>query len=264
MKPTGSIYLHCDHHACHYLKIEMDRIFGIKNFQSDITWRRCNGGKGSTIYSNNSDRILFYTRGSEFTFNKPYVAYSEKKLLRFKNDDHDGRGRYGGGHQLHVTSGKGYKYALGLGERVPEFGYRIIEDEMRKRIKDNRISVSPGAYVTEKNYLSEFQGKDIDDIWEDILFVMGNESLGYPTQKPEALLVRIILASSNEGDIVLDPFSGSGTTLKVARRLNRKFIGIDINPNAIKLCGGIDVIRLPNQGARQIIEDAKIDDDIFA
>jgi len=177
LKETGSIYVHCDWHASHYLKQVMDEVFGYDNFQNEIIWSYGVGGVSKERWARKHDSILFYTKSDKYTFNVDAVRepYREKAKVMYK-----------------IIDGKQYlrKHPLG---RVPQ------------------------------------------DVWDvPSLTNTAKERLGYPTQKPEALLDKIIKASSNEGDIVLDPFCGCGTTLASAKRLNRKWIGIDISRNA---CG---------------------------
>lgn len=184
LKPTGSIYLHCDWHAHAYLKVEMDRIFGMDKFQNEIIWCYNVPVNSHNRFCRKHDTILFYTKGKQWTFN-----------------ENDVRVPYGDW----ATGIKSYK--------TKSFGL-----EKAKEIELNT------------------KGKLCPDYWYiDILGSNAKERLGYPTQKPEKLLDRIIKASSNPGDIILDPFCGAGTTLAVAKKLNRKWIGIDKNPDAIKI-----------------------------
>lgn len=191
LKDTGSIYLHCDPTASHYLKILMDAIFGARNFQNEIVWHYTVGGKSLRRFARKHDIILFYTKSENFTFNGKAVGVPRKT----------------GTHS---------------------FGGKIGVDEHGRRYQDKRTK--EGKYY--RYYLDE--GKVPEDVWLlESIQSQDKERLGYPTQKPEALLERIIKASSNEGDVVLDPFCGCGTTLVVAHRLNRKWIGIDITHLAI-------------------------------
>ncbi len=226
LKPTGSIYLHCDHHAVHYLKIEMDRIFGMNNFKTQITWKRCLPKGNAKTFANNSDYILYYVKSKNFTFNIQYNEYSPEMLKNFKYDDNDGRGLY----QLQpVSAPNGKEYDLGYGEKMPKGGYRWLKETMIKKINDNRIIIKPGKTPRQKLYLLESKGVPHDNIWTDITNVLNPI---YPTEKPEKLLNRIIKSSSNPGDIVFDPFCGCATTVLVAKNLNRQYIGIDISPKA--------------------------------
>ena len=221
LKPTGSIYLHCDWHATHRLRVLMDAIFQPRNFRNEIAWRRTPfAGSSKALarqFPRSHDSLLFYSNGDNWTWNQPTKPYSNEYLARFKWDDGDGRGPY-------------RKTLL-----------KTYSEETFDRLKaDNRL-IEPtrqGAKWSYKQYLSESSGTvQVDDVWTDINSInpVARERLGYPTQKPESLLERIISASSNEGDIVLDPFCGCGTTIAVAHRLKRKWIGIDISPTAVGL-----------------------------
>jgi site-specific DNA-methyltransferase (adenine-specific) len=218
LKPTGSFYLHCDPTASHYLKVVLDQVFGVKNFRSEIIWKRAvSSGSSKTIakkFPTNHDILLYYTKSDNHIFNPIFEGYSEKYLSRFKYQDEHG------------------KYRLNALKTYSVEKYEQLE-------KEGRI-VYPGsknAVPSYKQYLRESKGVLFDDIWTDIppINPMAKERLGYPTQKPEALLERIIKASSNEGDVVLDAFAGCGTTIAVAERLKRRWIGIDITHLAIAL-----------------------------
>lgn len=215
LKNTGSIYLHCDSTASHYLKIVMDAVFEKKNFRNEIVWKRGHSFKHSgDQFPRVHDVILLYSKSTKVIFNKTFVEYEEGTLRNYTYDDNDGRG----------------KYRL---QALRTYG----EDTIKKLEEDNRIYVTSSGKKWLKQYLAQKEGKSVDDFWGDIrsLEVMRKEQLGYPTQKPEALLERIINASSNEGDWVLDPFCGCGTTVAVSEMLNRKWVGIDITSLAINL-----------------------------
>ncbi|MDR0927394.1 MAG: restriction endonuclease [Ignavibacteria bacterium] len=220
LKPTGSFYLHCDQTVSHYLKLLLDGVFVSPNgtFKNEIIWKRgtMKGGKSkSHQYARNHDVILFYTKGIDYTFNKPFIDFSEDYKKRFKYNDDDGRGFY--------------RKDQPIGPRT--------EMKLEKLKKEGRVFTDKDGKLKIKHYLNDYEGVAVDDNWIDIkeINVMAKERLGYPTQKPEALLERIILASSNEGDVILDAFCGCGTTIAVAQRLNRKWIGIDITYNAIAI-----------------------------
>lgn len=221
LKPTGSMYIHCDPTMSHYLKVLLDATFDARCFRNEIIWKRTpfKGSSKSRAQQlpRSHDVILFYTKGDTWTWNAPTVGYTDKYLSRFKQDDNDGRGPY------RSTSLK--TYSTETFERLQE---------------DDRLipPSSPGAGWNYKQYLSESPGfTQVDDIWDDInaLNPMAKERLGYPTQKPVALLERIIAASSNEGDVVLDPFCGCGTTVDAAQKLGRRWLGIDVTYTAIDL-----------------------------
>ena len=194
LKDTGSLYLHCDSKASHYLKLMLDTIFGIKQFRNEIIWRRTGGQSNQAkLYATVHDTIFFYTKTNHYKFTLQYLPLSDSSIKRYNKTDKDGR--------------KYYNHCGG------------------KRSEKKRY------------YLDKSPGKRLNTIWDDIhMSSISPERLGYPTQKPRALYERIIKASSNEGDIVLDPFCGSGTTLDAAQTLGRNYIGIDQNPEAIEIC----------------------------
>lgn len=216
LKKTGSIYLHCDPTASHYLKIVMDAIFGKKNFRNEIIWRRGHANVNTTghQFPRNHDVVLFYSQSDGNFYQRTFRPYSENTLKMYKFDDQDGRG----------------KYRL---QTLRTYGQETI----RKWEEEKRLVTVASGKKYFKQYLSDKGGVTVDDVWEDISSLQGNpeEALGYPTQKPEALLERIIKASSNEGDWVLDPFCGCGTTVSVAEQLDRNWVGIDITALAINL-----------------------------
>lgn len=240
LKSTGSIYLHCDPTASHYLKLLMDAIFDGDNYQSEITWKRTtahsDAKQGRKGFGNINDILLFYTKSDNFTFNPQYVPYDQAYVdSKYPYSDPNGR-RYGhwdmsgpGG----AAKGNPYYEVMGVSRY-----WRYSQAKMNELIAQGRIvQPSPGAVPRYKRYLDESPGVPVQNLWEDIFPInsQAQERLGYPTQKPEALLERIIKASSNEGDTVLDPFCGCGTTISVAERLHRKWIGIDITHVAITL-----------------------------
>jgi DNA modification methylase len=234
MKPTATIYLHCDTTASHYLKLLMDAVFGAQNFRNEISWRRSNPKSLSTLnFPNCRDVILRYTKTESFTFNKVFGEHDPEYVrTAYKYTDAGGR-RYRLLPLLNPNDDRPnltYEF-LGV-TRV----WRWTRDRMEKAYKEGLVvQLKPGAVPQYKKYLDESEGRTITNDWSDISQAAGNESLGYPTQKPEALLERIIRVSSNEGDLVLDPFCGCGTTVAAAQRLKRRWIGIDITHLAIGL-----------------------------
>lgn len=252
LKPTGSIYLHCDWHAVHYLKQVMDEIFGYDNFRNDITWKRTSAHNDPKQFGHNADRILFYVKSDDYTFNPIYVPHDESYIETFYRYVEPKTNRR---YQLGDLSGAGQGQPRYFGDRLiePPKGRHWAHDQdgINKLMKEGRIVFSSNGIPRFKRYLDEMQekGQPAQEIWTDINPVasQAKERLGYPTQKPEALLQRIIEASSNPTDIVLDPFCGCGTTLVVAKRLGRQFIGIDISRVACdvmkkRLGGGVKVI----------------------
>jgi adenine specific DNA methylase Mod len=240
LKNSGSFYLHCDPTMSHYLKLICDMIFGERNFINEITWQRTashNDAKQGRIgFGNIADNILFYTKTNKAKFNHQYIPLDQEYVEKsYRHIDKDGR-RY----RLDNLTGpggaaKGNPFYEVMG--VSRY-WRYSKEKMDQLIKEGRIiQTKPGGVPAYKRYLDESKGAEMGTIWTDIgpLQATQKEKLGYPTQKPEALLERIIKASSNEGDVVADFFCGCGTTISVAQRLNRKWLGADISHLAIRL-----------------------------
>jgi DNA modification methylase len=242
LKPSGSIFLHCDWHADAYIRVHiLDRIFGEDNFRNDITWKRAHSVKGNFKQGKksldyNTDTIYYYCKSKNSNFTQPFKPYSKEYISDFyKHTEPDGR-RYG----LVSMIGPG-----GASKGNPKYEFlgvtkywRFSEKKMKEMFEQGIIvQTKAGNVPLKKQYLEEAKGVAVQNLWDDIvaLFASSNERIGYPTQKPEALLERIINMASNEGDIVLDPFMGGGTTIAVADRLNRKWVGIDQSPMAVKV-----------------------------
>lgn len=245
LKPTGSLYLHCDPTASHYLKLVLDSIFGIDKFETEIIWQRSTGKALSTRrLPNNHDVILVYRKGDDATWNvddmfMPYDedALDEKTEDKYKHRDADGR-RYTLGDLTNPNPNR------------PNLTYEFLGHTKVWRWRKERMMLahreglvvqpSPGAVPRLKRYLDEQRGKPLGDVWTDIppLNSQAKERLPYPTQKPLALLDRIIRASSTKGDVILDPFCGCGTTVEAAERLGRRWIGIDIARKAVEVIEG--------------------------
>jgi DNA modification methylase len=244
LKDTGNIVLQCDTNLSHYLKIELDKIFGINKFKNEIYWLRTNSGK--TVVNNfakDVDILLWYSKEDSSTFNKVYKPLSPNTLKMYNKDDNDGRGKYRTvplQKTSQPTKGTVYDYIDNEGKvwKCPKKGWRMIEEKLRILENNNRL-VKTGKTLREKSYWNEreSEGKICDNLWEDIYNLQGNnnEIIGYDTQKPKLLLERIIKALSNKGDTVADFFCGSGTSLVVAKELGRNYIGCDINPRAIEI-----------------------------
>ena len=237
LKDTGSIYLHCDPTASHYLKMLLDTIFGVANFRNEIVWRRTNAKSlAFTRFASNHDVLLRYSKSDKWTWNAQHTEHDPEYVGKFY--------RY-----TDPETGRTYRLAdlTNPNKDRPNLTYEFLgvtrvwrwtKERMEKAYKDGLIVQSkPGSVPALKRYLDEQDGNPVDDMWDDILPIQAqaSERLGYPTQKPLALLERIIQVSSNEGDIVLDPFCGCGTAVVAAQRLNRKWIGIDITHLAIGL-----------------------------
>lgn len=241
LKDSGSLYLHCDQSASHYLKVELDSIFGMNNFRNQIIWKRSHGNKVSKrSLANNSDHILHYTIGNNFVWNpdQAYLTPDQDFIDKFNQNDNDGRGPY---YLNSFTQPK--KMRTKTSESWRRYEVLGCEDiwYKDKETADQMISegslVRRGNSVYMKYYLSENKGMQMDNIWSDIFNVtrFSSEYTGYPTQKPMALIQRIILLSSNNNDLILDPFAGSGTTLDAAQSLSRSWIGIDKNDKSIEM-----------------------------
>lgn len=231
LKLTGSIYLHCDSTASQYLKILMDSIFGPTNFRNEIIWKRFNFHADAKRFGRVTDRVLFYTRSETFTFNRLRVPFSETyQESKFTHVDENGR-RFRLDN-LNPPGGRGPIYEF-HGVTKP---WRFTEERMRQLEAEGRI-YTKSKIPQLKRYLDELEGQAVHELWTDIppINPMAAERLGYPTQKPEALLERIIKVSTNEGETILDPFCGCGTTIAAAQRLHRRWIGIDITSIAINL-----------------------------
>jgi site-specific DNA-methyltransferase (adenine-specific) len=240
LKPTGSIYLHCDPTASHYLKLLMDAIFGADSFRNEIVWQRSHAHsdakQGARHFGRVTDTILFYGKGEDITWNPQYARYDEKYVERdYRRVDAEGRRYRIDNLQGPGGAAKGNPFYEVMG--VKRY-WRYSQEKMQELIRQGRvIQTRPGAVPQYKRYLDEMPGVPVQNLWADlpVLSNRSKEMLGYPTQKPEALLERIIRTSSNEGDLVLDPFCGCGTTIAVAERLHRRWIGIDITHLAITL-----------------------------
>jgi len=227
LKPTGSLYLHCDPTASHYLKIVLDAIFGPQNFRNEIIWQRTNAHNDAGRFGRVHDVLLFYVRDTKPVWNKTYQPYTDDYVTTYyRYQDPDGR-RWKSGDAT-APGGRGPRYQWNGHER----NWRFTEENMRRLDDEGRLYYTPAGIPRVKQYLDEMPGIPIQDVWADDLtrYIVSwsGEGLGYPTQKPVALLERIIEASSNPGDVVLDPFCGCGTALVAAQKLGRKWIGIDV------------------------------------
>jgi len=237
LKPTGGLYLHCDPTASHYLKLLLDAIFGPFCFRNEIVWKRTSGRKGITQLGRVHDIIFFYTRSNESTWNPPTIAQDESNA-RGHDIMKDEEGRW---YRVSDFSGGGSGPPRSFNgvEIAPPAGRHWAFDQagIDRLLSEDRIIFSAKGTPRLKTYLDQLPGIAVHDVWTDVepINAAAAERLGYPTQKPEALLERIIRASSNEGDLVLDPFCGCGTTIAVAERLHRRWIGIDITHLAMTL-----------------------------
>lgn len=240
LKPTGSIYLHCDPTMSHYLKAVLDGVFGHTNFRNEIVWRRYgvhnDAGQGSTHYGRVHDTLLMYTGSDSVTWNQGYMPLDDEYVKKaYSRIDP----RTGKRFTTTPLTGPG---GASKGNPVYEWNghvraWRYNKETMQRLHDEDRIYYSRTGYPRRKLYLEESRGVPVQDVWADIAPLLGSnsEQVGYPTQKPIALLERILKVSSNEGDVVLDPFCGCGTTLHAAQNLNRRWIGIDICVNACRV-----------------------------
>ena len=239
MKPTASLYLHCDPTASHYLKIMLDAIFGPTNFINEVVWQRTAAkGDARRKFGSVHDILLTYGKTQEYTFQPAFLEKDLTYTGRFSLDDHDGRGPYrlapldSPNPRPNLT----YEYK---GYLPPANGWRVSREVMDSLDAEGRLAfpAKSSGRISRKHYLNEQEGRKVSDVWTDIppLQAASAEKLGYPTQKPLTLLERIITASSNPGDIVLDPFCGCGTTVDAAQKLGRRWIGIDVTTLAIDL-----------------------------
>ena len=237
LKDTGSVYLHCDPTASHYLKSLMDAVFGAEQFRSEVTWRRTNAkGLAFKGYPNNADFLLYYSKGDDFTWIRPFRPHDPAYVDKFYR---------------HVEPETGRRYQLAdlvnPNQDRPNLTYEFLGVTRVWRWTKERMQVAydaglvvqqqPGSVPRLKRYLDEMKGNTVDTIWDDIRPIQARspERTGYPTQKPLALLERIIAASSNPGDMVLDPFAGCATACVAAEKLGRRWVGIDLSPKAVEL-----------------------------
>ena len=241
LKKSGSMYLHCDSTASHYLKMLMDAVFGPQSFRNEIIWKRVhtvkgNFGQGSRFFGANTDTILFYSKGDAYVFNPLFTEYTADYLKKFyRFTEHDGRQ-----YRLISMIGPG-----GASKGNPQYEFlgvtrywRYSREKMKQLHEAGLIvQTKPGTVPQRKQYLDEGRGVGVQSLWDDIqaLSASSAERLGYPTQKPVALLERIIKASCPEGGVVMDPFCGCGTTVTAAQTLGRTWTGIDITHLSITL-----------------------------
>jgi site-specific DNA-methyltransferase (adenine-specific) len=236
LKPSGSAYLHCDPTASHYLKVLMDSVFGPENFRNEIIWKRYSGhGNVTKSLGSVHDTILYYSKGEDATWNPQYGAYDPEYIDHFFRYVEEGTGRR---YRIQNVQNPNpnrpnLTYEFHGHTRV----WKWTKEKMEQMERDGRFAYSSTGFPGLKQYLDEGKGPVLQDVWTDIRSLQSStaERLGYPTQKPEALLERIISLSSNPGDTVLDPFCGCGTTIAAAQKLERRWIGIDITHLAITL-----------------------------
>ena len=243
LKPTGSFYLHCDPTCSHYLKLVLDTLFCGRggDYRNEIIWKRRSGSSSAVHQSNHfgicTDTIFYYVKSNEAIFKSQYnfddPSYKAHIKKYFKHIDENGR-RFCDDNLSNPAHRPNLMYEY-RGIKPPKNGWAISRENMEQWDKEGRLYFTRNGGIRRKTYLDELKGKSIQNLWLDISPInsQAQERLGYPTQKPEALLERIIQASSNEGDTVLDAFCGCGTTIAVAQRLRRNWIGIDITYQSI-------------------------------
>ena len=269
LKSTGSLYLHCDPHASHYLKVMLDEVFGASQFRNEVVWKRTSAHGGAKRWGPVHDVLLFYAKGSEHTWNQVFLPLPEETASQWYNNVELGTGRRYNRADLTApgirsgSSGKPWRgidpTAQGRHWAIPRWIGAMVEgldtpDALDALDAAGRIHwpQRKGGKPMLKRYLEESKGIPPQDVVTDIYINnIEAERLGYPTQKPEALLERVIQVSSNEGDVVLDPFCGCGTSVAVAERLKRQWVGIDISPTAIEIMRR----RLLKLGCRPTIEN---------
>ena len=237
LKPTGSIYLHCDPTASHYLKLMLDAVFGARNFRRELIWQRSRSHGGASSYNSVHDTIFYYSRTDTVKWNPQYRPHDPSYIENnYRQIDENGRH-----YQLVAAHGADQGHARRFGDRViePPSGrhWAWTQNRIDDLMAEGRIVFTGTGMPRYKRYLDDTPGRPLTDVWTDIspIHPQARERLGYPTQKPEALLERIVSASSNEGDVVLDPFCGCGTATAAAEWLKRRWIGIDITHLAISL-----------------------------
>lgn len=264
LKPTGSLYLHCDPTMSHYLKVLLDAIFGAENFRNDIVWKRKAGrgetNKAAVRFGVTNDTLLFYSKNARAAkFNRQYRESNPNYIaskFRYVDPVSGRRYRLDNLTSPSVRPNLIYEYK---GYSPPAKGWAVSLERMKEMDAEGRLYFpsKKNQRIQRKRFLDELEGETVDSLWDDIppINSQAKERLGYPTQKPVALLERIISASSNPGDVVLDPFCGCGTTVDAAQRLGRKWIGIDITYLAI------DVIikRLRHTYGNEVFESISVD-----
>ena len=243
LSDTGSIYLHCDPTASHYLKVMMDGIFGHKNFRNEITWKRVTSNqKGSQhkskSWGNNFEQILFYTKSNRNLLHGTRNLTKEEADKKFKKIDEEGKRYYDDSSHIWSTPNMGARPNLcyewrGFKNRHPS-GWRLSKKRLEEEYQKGNIVICSDGKLERRKYEEDYKGVPIGNLWTDIKPVRGKKRMGFDTEKPMPLLERIISASTKEDDVVLDPFCGCATTLEAAHKLNRKWIGIDIAIHAVK------------------------------
>lgn len=256
----GTFYLHLDYHAIHYVKVICDEIFGYSNFRSEVTWRRKRSSNSTAetpkSLSTVTDHILVYSKGPEFTFNMQYQAYDQEFIDKYYSQVDENGERYQSADLTSPSYRPNLIYTY-KGYKPGKNGWAVSKEKMAEMDRQGRILFpkSKDGRLRRKNFLKDQKGLPINNLWLDIGNVQKEslEGTGWPTQKPVALLERVISLSSNEGDVVFDCFAGCGTSMHAAHNLKRKWIGIDISPTAIR----VNKKRLEDIGAKVEVVDEK-------
>jgi DNA modification methylase len=247
LKSTGSFYYHCDWHASHYVKVMLDQIFGEDSFRNEIVWKRSaahsNVKQGAKDFGRVHDTIFYCTKGAQWTFNPEYLPYDKGYVDTHYHCVEEGTGRRYRKGDLTANKPGGdtsYEWTCPDGRKVRPYSGRYwaySKEKMEEFQRQGRLIYTKSGMPEYKRYLDEMPGQVLQDVWDDVppINSQAAERLGYPTQKPIALLDRIIKASSNPNDIVLDAFCGCGTALVAAQNLGRQWIGIDISPTACRV-----------------------------
>lgn len=232
MSENASIYVHLDWHIGHYVKILLDEIFGEENFRNEIIWKRSTAHSDAAFYGNNYESIFFYTKNDEPYFENPLQSYDDAYLARFRSSDPDGRLWESGNLTAKGLKGSGYTYTYKGCTSL----WRCPISTMEQLDKEGRLHFTKNGGIRLKVYKDELKGMPCQGLWTDINAInsQAEERVDYATQKPEALLERIVKASSQEGMVVADFFGGSGVTAAVAHKLGRKFIHGDVGINSVQ------------------------------
>ena len=235
LRSTGSLYLHCDPTASHLLRVVLDAVFGTDNFRTEIIWKRStahsDGKQGRALHGRIHDTILFYTNGRSWTWNPIHLPYDENYVLSKYRHVEEGTGRRYRKDNLTAAKPGGDTEYVWNGKKPYAGRYWAYSREKMERFEsEGRLVYTSTGMPEFKRYLDEMPGLPLQDLWTDIDAINSQalERLGYPTQKPLALLERIVESSSREGDVILDPFCGCGTTVEAAEKMGRRWIGIDM------------------------------------
>ena len=239
LSPSGSIYLHCDDRAVHYVKMVMDTVFGRDAYRGNLIWKRHSRNNAGKNFGRVADHILYYAQGRDYVWNPPKCELSRAELRQYRHED--ARGRYKGNDLTAPGTTEKRRFVWRGAQPGPNRVWAYTREKLEELYHEGMIhtkgdGVTP-SLAGHKKYLSSHEGSAVQNIWDDISRVPNNakERIGFPTQKPETLLKRIIETSSNKGDVVLDPFCGSGTTLAVADDLDRRWVGIDVSRKACEI-----------------------------